>query len=82
MEDRTISFGEVGLIAGTRALGGVGLGLLIANKIGEDRRKAIGMALLGLGILTTVPLLYDVISKKGMPKFLSKFRSEVQPQLH
>jgi hypothetical protein len=44
-----------GFVVGTRAALAFGLGLLAASRIPEGRRKRIGMALLGLGVATTVP---------------------------
>ena len=44
-----------GFVVGTRAALAFGLGLLAASRIPEGRRKRIGLALLGLGVATTVP---------------------------
>jgi hypothetical protein len=44
-----------GFVVGTRAALEFGLGLLAASRIPEGRRKQIGLALLGLGVATTVP---------------------------
>jgi hypothetical protein len=51
------------LIGGTRVALGVGLGLLIGDKLSHDARKGAGWALLAVGVLTTVPLVMDVVSK-------------------
>jgi hypothetical protein len=51
------------LIGGTRVALGVGLGLLIGDKLCHDARKGAGWALLAVGVLTTVPLFMDVVSK-------------------
>ena len=48
----------VGFIVGTRAALALGLGLLVASRIPEERRKRIGLALLGLGAATTIPALH------------------------
>ena len=47
----------VGFLVGTRAALAFGLGLLVAGRIPEGRRKQIGLALLGLGAATTVPAI-------------------------
>ena len=47
----------VGFLVGTRAALAFGLGLLVAGRISEGRRKRIGLALLGLGAATTVPAI-------------------------
>jgi hypothetical protein len=57
---RTISLPELGLIAGTRAMAGVGIGLLLANRLNPERRRAIGWTLLAVGALTTIPLAAEV----------------------
>ena len=44
-----------GFVVGTRAALAFGLGLLAASRIPEGRRKRIGLALLGVGVATTVP---------------------------
>jgi hypothetical protein len=44
-----------GFVVGTRAALGVGLGLLLAEKLSPERRRAVGITLLGLGVATTIP---------------------------
>ncbi len=44
MTQRTVTLPEVGLIAGTRAALGMGIGLLIADRLSNDQRKAAGWA--------------------------------------
>jgi hypothetical protein len=51
------------LIGGTRDALGVGLGLLIADKLGHDARKGAGCALLAVGVVRRIPLVMDVLSK-------------------
>jgi hypothetical protein len=46
-----------GFVVGTRAALAFGLGLLVASRIPEGRRRRIGLALLGLGAATTVPAI-------------------------
>jgi hypothetical protein len=55
---------ELGVIAVTRGMLGAGAGLLIADCMGERRRKAIGRILLTIGVLSTIPLALDVLSKR------------------
>ena len=43
---------------------GAGIGLLLAPKINEERRKAAGWTLLLVGAVTTIPLLADVLGKR------------------
>ena len=44
----------------TRAAIGVGIGLLVSERIAIPRRRAIGGALVAVGALTTVPILMSV----------------------
>jgi hypothetical protein len=55
---------EIGLIAATRGLLGAGIGLLLAEKLSAEQRKAVGWTLVGVGALTTIPLALDVFSKR------------------
>jgi hypothetical protein len=51
------------LIAGTRVALGVGVGLLLSDRLNKDQRKAAGWALLAVGVLTTIPILKGVLAK-------------------
>ena len=55
---------ELALIAGTRAALGAGLGLLLADRLTDDNRKALGWSLLLLGIFSTFPLAADVLGRR------------------
>jgi hypothetical protein len=44
-----------GFLVGTRAALAFGLGLLVASRLPESRRRRLGLALVGLGAATTVP---------------------------
>lgn len=58
---RTLTLPELGLIAGTRAALGAGLGLLLADRLKPDQRRAVGWTLLAVGVLSTFPLAAHVI---------------------
>lgn len=51
------------LIAGTRVALGVGLGLLLSDRLNRDQRKAAGLALLAVGVMTTIPIVRGVLAK-------------------
>jgi hypothetical protein len=61
MKQRTVTLPEIGMIAGTRALLGAGIGLLIADKLSDDHRRTVGWTLLAVGALTTIPLAAEVL---------------------
>jgi hypothetical protein len=60
---RAISIPEVMLIAGTRVALGAGVGLLISDWLNRDQRQAAGWALLGVGVLSTVPIVKGLLGK-------------------
>ena len=55
---------ELGLLVGTRGLLGAGIGLLLADKLGDERRKGIGWTLVVIGVLTTAPLAMMVFDRR------------------
>ena len=60
----------LGFIVGTRAALAFGLGLLLANEIPESRRRAVGLALVGIGVATTIPAAMSVFGRRipsGLP---------------
>lgn len=63
MTERILTIPEILLIGGTRVALGVGLGLLIADKVGRDTRKGAGWSLLAVGVLSTIPLVLNVLGK-------------------
>jgi hypothetical protein len=63
MKERGLTIPEIGLIAGTRVALGVGIGLLISEKLDRDERRAAGWALFAVGALTTIPIVVTVLTK-------------------
>ena len=63
MKDRILTIPELILIAGTRVALGVGIGMLIADQFTDKERRAAGWALVGVGALSTVPIVMNVLSK-------------------
>lgn len=59
-----ITIPEIGLIAITRALLGAGVAFVLADRLDARERKAVGWTLTGVGVLTTIPLLIDMIMKR------------------
>ena len=64
MRGTRVTFPELALIAGTRALLGAGLGLLLADRLPETQRKAVGWTLLLVGAVTTIPLALEVLGDR------------------
>jgi uncharacterized membrane protein YfcA len=61
---RNVTLPEIGLIAGTRAALGAGIGLLLADRLSNDQRRAVGWTLLAVGALTTIPLVANLIGRE------------------
>jgi len=55
MKNLLFSAPTFGFIVGTRVALAFGLGLLVAEKLEPRRRRSVGLSLVGLGALTTVP---------------------------
>lgn len=55
MKKVTMSPPTLGFIVATRAALALGVGLLLAKRVPERRRKAIARTLIGVGVATTVP---------------------------
>jgi hypothetical protein len=60
MRETKITIPELALLAGTRALAGAGIGLLLANRLSDDQRRAVGWTLFLVGALSTIPLAFEV----------------------
>jgi len=71
---------ELMLIAATRGALGIGLGLLLAPRIAAAPRKAVGLTLLAVGVLSTVPLAVEVFGAKGRAS-MESLRPETAPVL-
>ena len=56
MRNLNVSLPEAAFVAATRALGGAGIGLLASLRLKESSRKKVGLTLLAVGILTTIPI--------------------------
>jgi hypothetical protein len=59
-----LSLPELGLVAGTRAVLGGGVALLLAERLTKEQRKSVGWTLLLMGVITTIPLGIMVLSKR------------------
>jgi drug/metabolite transporter (DMT)-like permease len=60
MNSLTLSRPLLGFVVGTRAALAFGVGLLLADRIPESRRRTIAISLIGFGAATTIPALKAV----------------------
>ncbi len=68
--------GTIGL---SQAAAGVGLGLLIANKLSGDTRRRIGSALLVAGALALAPVIASVVTRvRNRPHSTSRARRHLE----
>ena len=64
MRKSVLTIPEIGLIGITRVALGAGLALLLGEKLDRKERRAVGWSLFLVGVLTTAPLVLDVLDKK------------------
>jgi presenilin-like A22 family membrane protease len=60
----SISFPELGILAATRGMIGAGIGLLLANRMSREKRRAVGLPLFIVGALSTIPIAMHLFSKE------------------
>lgn len=58
---------ELAFVAGTRAIAGAGIGLLLSDFLKPETRKTVGWTLLAIGALTTVPIAVSLI-RQSQPR--------------
>ena len=63
MKVTKLTLPELALIAGTRAALGAGAALLLGDLLPAEKRKAVGWTLFLIGVVTTAPLLAEVLGK-------------------
>jgi hypothetical protein len=64
MKKADLTLPEIALIAATRGMLGAGIGLLLADRLSDDQRKAAGWTLMTVGAISTIPLMTDVLGKR------------------
>ena len=57
MRKHRLTVPQVGFLIGTRAMLAAGVGLLLSGKVPPDMRRRIGLGLIAVGVLTTIPAL-------------------------
>jgi hypothetical protein len=77
MKPRIVTIPELGMIAGTRTLLGMGAGLLLAGRLNSDQRRAIGWTLLAVGAVSTIPLAAEVLFRHQPPDLLDQATDDI-----
>ncbi len=63
MKEVKVPLPELGLLAATRGMIGAGAAFLLAGKLSNEKRKAIGVPLLLLGAASTIPIAMHLYKK-------------------
>ena len=63
---KSLSIPEIALIAVTRGAIGFGVGLLLADKFKQERRKTLGWSLFLSGVASTIPIAMRIFQKKDV----------------
>jgi hypothetical protein len=61
MNPKIVTVPELAMIAGPRMALGAGIGLLVADRLSDEQRRAVGWTLLGVGAISTFPLAAEVM---------------------
>ena len=64
MKQHEVTVPQIGLIAGTRAMLGAGVALLLSEKLSGEQSRAVGWTLVAVGALTTIPLVLQLFSEE------------------
>jgi uncharacterized membrane protein YqgA involved in biofilm formation len=63
MREIPLTLPEIGMINSTRFIIGAGVGLLLARKLDDDARKAVGVTLVAVGALVSIPVAMAFLGK-------------------
>ena len=70
MKTKTLTVPELMFIVGTRAALAAGAALLLSGKMNAKTRRAAGLALIGVGGITTIPAAKVALRQKSLLKRL------------
>jgi len=66
MRNIKLTIPEMAIVVGTRAALGIGIGLLIGQRLTRSERQAAGFALVAFGVLTTIPIVIGIAGKRSV----------------
>jgi hypothetical protein len=64
MKNIVLNPSTFGFVVMTRALLGVGIGLLLSERLPAERRRAVGLTLVTVGAVTTIPAALAVFGRQ------------------
>lgn len=65
MKRFNVTLPRIAFLVATRALLGVGAGLLAAPRLRRARRRRIALTLVAVGVLTTLPAAYMILGRRA-----------------
>ena len=68
MKTLALNLPTFGFVVATRAMLGVGIGLLLSERLPAERRRALGLTFVGIGAATTVPAIAAVLRARDRQK--------------
>lgn len=69
--ERQLNIADIIMLAATRGMLGAGIGLLVAGKLSDDQRRAVGRTLVAVGAVTTIPLAMRIFGQHETPASLA-----------
>ena len=81
LRERKVTLPELILVAGTRAALGLGVGLLLKDKLNKDQRRGAGLALVILGGLSTIPLALEIFGEKDQQGEAGHHGKEIEAEM-
>ena len=63
MREVSLTLPEIGMINSTRFIIGIGAGLLLAGKVDSKARRAVGLSLVAVGALFSIPVGISFLGK-------------------
>jgi hypothetical protein len=64
MKTYAVTVPEIAIVAATRGVAGVGIGLLVADFLRPDTLRTLGWTLLTIGALSTIPIAMALFGKR------------------
>jgi len=66
MKTKSVTLPEMMFVVATRAALAAGVALLVSGRLKESTRRAAGLALVGLGGITTIPAVKILARRKSL----------------